>query len=181
MFDGARQSPRGDNEPPCETLGPFGIAERWTASRKQRANAESPSASPPAACRAGSRGGQSPRSGSLHACGDRNAIFDGRNPYRNTETAKSLAAQMAKPWLEHTAVFADCTAQAGGIWPIAIRPRRSHRRQYGLGSTIARRRARSSGSAALPWMPRRKRHSFIRAGGVRGRGNSQGRRRRLRS
>jgi hypothetical protein len=26
--DGARQSPRGDNEPPSDTLGPFGIAER---------------------------------------------------------------------------------------------------------------------------------------------------------
>jgi uridine kinase len=28
MSEGARQSPRGDNEPPCDTLGPFGSAER---------------------------------------------------------------------------------------------------------------------------------------------------------
>ena len=28
MSDGARQSPRGDSEPPRDTLGPFGIAER---------------------------------------------------------------------------------------------------------------------------------------------------------
>jgi NAD(P)-dependent dehydrogenase (short-subunit alcohol dehydrogenase family) len=28
MSDGARQSPRGDNEPPCDTLGPLGSAER---------------------------------------------------------------------------------------------------------------------------------------------------------
>ena len=28
MSDGARQSPRGDSDPPCDTFGPFGIAER---------------------------------------------------------------------------------------------------------------------------------------------------------
>jgi hypothetical protein len=28
MSDGARQSPRGDNAPPDDTLGPFGSAER---------------------------------------------------------------------------------------------------------------------------------------------------------
>ena len=28
MSDGARQSPRGDSEPPCDTLGPLGIADR---------------------------------------------------------------------------------------------------------------------------------------------------------
>src|SRR4029077_3281435 len=36
--DGARQSPRGDNEPPDEILGPFGRAERlnWLCSKKRR-------------------------------------------------------------------------------------------------------------------------------------------------
>ena len=28
ISDGARQSPRGDSDPPWETLGPLGIAER---------------------------------------------------------------------------------------------------------------------------------------------------------
>jgi hypothetical protein len=28
MSEGARQSPRGDNDPPADTLGPFGSAER---------------------------------------------------------------------------------------------------------------------------------------------------------
>jgi len=27
ISDGARQSPRGDNDPPCDTFGPFGIAD----------------------------------------------------------------------------------------------------------------------------------------------------------
>ena len=28
MSDGARQSPRGERDPPFDTFGPFGIAER---------------------------------------------------------------------------------------------------------------------------------------------------------
>ena len=28
MSEGARQSPRGDSDPPCETFGPLGSAER---------------------------------------------------------------------------------------------------------------------------------------------------------
>src|ERR1700735_3883198 len=41
--DGARQSPRGDNEPPALTLGPFGIAERlnWLNAKKRRRNTSS--------------------------------------------------------------------------------------------------------------------------------------------
>ena len=35
--DGARQSPRGDSEPPAETLGPLGSAERlnWLKPKKR--------------------------------------------------------------------------------------------------------------------------------------------------
>ena len=35
---GARQSPRGESEPPEETFGPFGTAERlnWLVSKKRR-------------------------------------------------------------------------------------------------------------------------------------------------
>ena len=38
--DGARQSPRGDNAPPAETLGPFGSAERlnWLKAKNRRKN-----------------------------------------------------------------------------------------------------------------------------------------------
>src|SRR5579863_6690729 len=41
--DGARQSPRGDNEPPEEIFGPFGKAERlnWLCSKKRRRNTRS--------------------------------------------------------------------------------------------------------------------------------------------
>ncbi len=40
---GARQSPRGDSEPPDETFGPFGIAERlnWLVSKKRFTNTPS--------------------------------------------------------------------------------------------------------------------------------------------
>jgi hypothetical protein len=36
--DGARQSPRGESEPPAETLGPLGIADRlnWLKAKKRR-------------------------------------------------------------------------------------------------------------------------------------------------
>jgi hypothetical protein len=35
--DGARQSPRGESDPPADTLGPFGIAERlnWLKPKKR--------------------------------------------------------------------------------------------------------------------------------------------------
>src|SRR6266567_3974268 len=38
--EGARQSPRGDSDPPAETFGPFGIAERlnWLNAKKRRRN-----------------------------------------------------------------------------------------------------------------------------------------------
>jgi hypothetical protein len=38
LSDGARQSPRGESEPPAETFGPFGIAERlnWAKAKKRR-------------------------------------------------------------------------------------------------------------------------------------------------
>src|SRR4051812_31967162 len=38
--DGARQSPRGDSEPPATTFGPFGIAERlnWLNAKKRFRN-----------------------------------------------------------------------------------------------------------------------------------------------
>ena len=41
--DGARQSPRGDNAPPAETFGPFGIAERlnWLKAKNRRKNTSS--------------------------------------------------------------------------------------------------------------------------------------------
>jgi hypothetical protein len=40
---GARQSPRGDNDPPELTLGPFGKAERlnWLVSKKRFTNTPS--------------------------------------------------------------------------------------------------------------------------------------------
>ena len=36
--EGARQSPRGDNEPPADTFGPFGMAERlnWLKAKNRR-------------------------------------------------------------------------------------------------------------------------------------------------
>ena len=38
--DGARQSPRGDSDPPAETFGPFGIALRlnWLKAKKRVRN-----------------------------------------------------------------------------------------------------------------------------------------------
>src|SRR5205085_3440943 len=41
--EGARQSPRGDSEPPEEIFGPFGSAERlnWLCSKKRRRNTRS--------------------------------------------------------------------------------------------------------------------------------------------
>ena len=41
--DGARQSPRGDSDPPALTFGPFGIADRlnWLNAKKRRRNTSS--------------------------------------------------------------------------------------------------------------------------------------------
>jgi hypothetical protein len=41
--DGARQSPRGDKDPPAATFGPFGMAERlnWLKAKKRRRNSSS--------------------------------------------------------------------------------------------------------------------------------------------
>ena len=41
--EGARQSPRGDSEPPAETFGPFGMADRlnWLKAKKRRRNTSS--------------------------------------------------------------------------------------------------------------------------------------------
>jgi hypothetical protein len=40
---GARQSPRGDSEPPELTFGPFGMADRlnWLVAKKRRTNTRS--------------------------------------------------------------------------------------------------------------------------------------------
>ena len=84
--DGARQSPRGDSEPPDDTFGPFGIADRlnWLKPKKRRTNtANQPLISPSAYCLRRSGGkpeGQPPSATSRHACQAKNAIFDGRNP-----------------------------------------------------------------------------------------------------
>ena len=88
MSDGARQSPRGDSEPPATTFGPFGSAERlnWLNEKNRCANTSQPvpdlrerrtrgrsSPGSPAASR--------PRSGvAARRASARNAIFDGRKP-----------------------------------------------------------------------------------------------------
>ena len=43
MSEGARQSPRGDSDPPADTFGPLGIAERlnWLNSKNRCANTSS--------------------------------------------------------------------------------------------------------------------------------------------
>src|SRR6185312_7692331 len=87
--DGARQSPRGEREPPALTFGPFGIALRlnWLKAKKRRKNTSIHcliSARPYAFRRSGGKcGGQSPCPASSHACSAMKAILDGRNPYRS--------------------------------------------------------------------------------------------------
>ena len=69
--EGARQSPRGDSEPPALTFGPFGIAERlnWLKAKKRRRNTSQPLADRRqvvgAAPFGGKPGGQSPAAASL--------------------------------------------------------------------------------------------------------------------
>jgi hypothetical protein len=85
---GARQSPRGESEPPEPTFGPFGIAERlnwliWKkrkrkTSSQRRMVARSYSFRSPV----GSRSGHRPRPLSPHAWCARKATLLGRNPKR---------------------------------------------------------------------------------------------------
>src|SRR5579872_841891 len=81
--DGARQSPRGDSEPPALTFGPFGMADRlnWLNAKKRRMNTSSQRlivARSYAPRRSGGKpGGQSPFAASPQACSARKAIFDG--------------------------------------------------------------------------------------------------------
>ena len=43
LSDGARQSPRGDNDPPWETFGPFGSAERLNCAKAKKRSQNSSS------------------------------------------------------------------------------------------------------------------------------------------
>src|SRR6185437_9842147 len=87
--DGARQSPRGESEPPAATFGPLGIAERlnWLKAKNRRRNTPSQWRISPNvnAIRnsAGKPGGQAPLSESSQACIAIKAIFDGRKPWRS--------------------------------------------------------------------------------------------------
>src|SRR5208282_5837748 len=87
--EGARQSPRGEREPPAATFGPFGVAERlnWLKPKNRCRNTPSQwriSFSVYATrWSAGKPGGHSPRVGSPHAISARKAIFDGRKPKRS--------------------------------------------------------------------------------------------------
>jgi hypothetical protein len=70
---GARQSPRGDNDPPELTFGPFGMAERlnWLVSKKRFKNTPSQRLISPmlydTCFSAGTFGGQAPRFASFQA------------------------------------------------------------------------------------------------------------------
>src|SRR5207342_2865878 len=84
--DGARQSPRGDSEPPADTFGPFGIALRlnWLNAKNRRRNTSIQwrIVGRSYAFRRSSRkcGGQAPRVTSSHVCNAMKAIFDGGKP-----------------------------------------------------------------------------------------------------
>ena len=82
---GARQSERGDSEPPEPTLGALGRAERlnWLVWKKRSQEHLEPvpdlaRASTGCGARAGIRSGQSPRSRSPQACSARKATLLGR-------------------------------------------------------------------------------------------------------
>ena len=87
--DGARQSPRGLSDPPCETLGPLGIADRlnWAKPKNRWTNTTSHrriAGTSYARRRSGGKpGGQIPCSTSRQAWWARKAIFDGRKPKRS--------------------------------------------------------------------------------------------------
>jgi hypothetical protein len=87
---GARQSPRGDSEPPEPTLGALGMDERlnWLEAKKRSRNTASQRL---ISARlywlrrsAGIRSGHRPRSRSAHACSARKATLLGRYPNRST-------------------------------------------------------------------------------------------------
>src|SRR5476651_499189 len=85
--EGARQSPRGDSEPPDEILGPLGSAERlnWLAKKRRRNSASQWRISFSSKARmlpAGTLAGHAPFFTSCQAFHDRKAIFDGRYPSR---------------------------------------------------------------------------------------------------
>src|ERR1700760_3168028 len=88
--EGARQSPRGDSDPPADTFGPLGSAERlnwlnaekrWMKTSSQRVISGSASLNRSSA---GKPGGHAPASASRQACQARKAILEGRKPYRST-------------------------------------------------------------------------------------------------
>ncbi|CAM5512649.1 hypothetical protein SALBM311S_06509 [Streptomyces alboniger] len=88
LSDGARQSPRGESEPPAETFGPFGMAERLNCganAKKRRQNTSShcriSGRSYATRLASGKFGGQAPASWfARQACHARKAIFEGRKP-----------------------------------------------------------------------------------------------------
>src|SRR5690349_25046121 len=72
--DGARHSPRGDSDPPALTFGPFGIAERLNCAKAKKRRMKTSSQR---------RISGSSYSSPLQAWRQRNAIFDGRKPWRS--------------------------------------------------------------------------------------------------
>src|SRR5437764_150763 len=81
--DGARQSPRGDSDPPDEIFGPLGNAERlnWLLKKRRRNIASQRRISSSVKARllaAGTLAGHAPLSTSCQALHARKAIFDGR-------------------------------------------------------------------------------------------------------
>src|SRR5262249_37316596 len=97
--DGARQSPRGEREPPAETFGPFGMAERLNCAnakkRRQKTSSQRRISGRSYATRSdsGKPGGQAPAFRSCQACQARKAIFDGRKPWGSTwKRVKSCSA-----------------------------------------------------------------------------------------
>ena len=88
--DGARQSPRGLSEPPCDTFGPLGIADRlnWANPKKRWTNTTSQSPDGRQVVRAAPLGREARRPAATRrrraqACWARNAILDGRKPKRS--------------------------------------------------------------------------------------------------
>ena len=85
--EGARQSPRGESEPPAATFGPFGMAERLNWAEAEEALEEYPQPGADLAQRVGaapflreSPAASRPRAASPQACSARNAILEGRKP-----------------------------------------------------------------------------------------------------
>src|SRR4051794_20845517 len=84
--EGARQSPRGDSEPPADTFGPLGSADRlnWLNAKyllmKTSSHRRIVARSYSARRSSGKFGGHSPASQLRQACQDKNAILLGRKP-----------------------------------------------------------------------------------------------------